>query len=129
MSFLGLMLVSTHKAALRVAKADAFADGQADGRATAPKPIDRQPMINSLQGQLDAAVELKDGYAKTIDSQSEKLKRQAEIATDYIADAEKWRNRAKADRNRKQAIRDKVMEAKKQAPAKRASKSKAGAKK
>lgn len=122
MPFLGIMLVSTHKAALRVAKAEAFSDGHADARATAPKPIDRQPMINSLQGQLDAAVKLKDDYARTIG----KCKRIIDILK---PDADKWQARLKADRERQRKLREKANSVSYKDIPSDCPKSKAGAKK
>ncbi|WP_417615371.1 hypothetical protein [Parasphingorhabdus sp.] len=125
MPFFGLMLVSTHRDALIKARSYAFADGQADGRATAPKPVNQQPMIDSLRGQLDAYKE----HAAEKDSAISGYK---EVIDDLKADAEKWRNRTKRERERQQKARD-AAAAKKAVPkapsAKRASKSKAGAKK
>lgn len=72
-------------------------------------------MIDSLRGQLDAAIDLKDGYARTIEKQKKSILAITEKAMSYSSDAEKWRGRNERERARHQA--------------KRASKTKAGVKK
>lgn len=115
MPFLGLMTIASHKEILDEAKTEAFGEGVRHQKMTTPIHQNRQPEIDSLRGQLDAAVELKDGYARTI----EKLKRSI---ADLEPDAEKWRARKKADRDRIQAKRDAAKTAQTRPAAKRAAK-------
>ena len=125
MPFLGLMTVASHKEILDKAKAEAFHEGSVHQQKFTPAYRDRQPEINSLQGQLDAANDLKDGYVRTIEKQKQGLAKQAEITAEYIADAQKWRNRRDADRKRQAAKRAEKLATAPKAPAKKAAPRKA----
>lgn len=121
MPFLGLMTVASHKEILDEAKTEAFGEGVRHQQMVTPAYKDRQPEIDSLQGQLDAYKE----HASEKDSAISGYK---EVIEDLKPDAEKWRAQTTRERERQRKARAAAAAKKaapKAAPAKRASKSRA----
>lgn len=122
MPFLGLMRVSSHDRLLENAKRLAFSSGQDDGRASVPAYEDLQPEVDTLKGQLDAAIELEHGYADTIGAQKDKITKLAAECESLAADAQKWRDRNAAERARQQKKRREAATPTKKTAFKRATK-------